>query len=180
MNLHLPHSLLALILIFVALPVVAQRNQRDPLNAKEVDELRETNQEPEKRLPLIVRFARERLDTALAARNNPKLSATDRTATIHDALQDFLSIYDELGDNLDMYADQKEDLRKPLRVVIAADGEYKVKLDQIRQGASPDEMKTYGFAVTSAIEAVSDGASEHRQLQQEQEEAAKGKKKEHR
>ncbi|HEV2116370.1 MAG TPA: hypothetical protein VGR48_10120 [Terriglobales bacterium] len=180
MNLHLPHFLLPLILILAALPVVAQRNQRDPLNAKEVDELRETNQEPEKRLPLIVRFARERLDTALAARNNPKLSATDRTATIHDALQDFLSIYDELGDNLDMYADQKEDLRKPLRVVIGADGEYKVKLDQIRQGASPDEMKTYGFAVTSAIEAVSDGASEHRQLQQEQEEAAKGKKKEHR
>ena len=180
MNLHLPHSLLALILIFAALPVPAQRNQRDPLNAKEVDELRETNQEPEKRLPLIVRFARERLDTALAARNNPKLSATDRTATIHDSLQNFLSIYDELSDNLDMYADQKEDLRKPLRVVIAADGEYKVKLDQIRQGASPDEMKTYGFALTSAIEAVRDGTSEHRQLQQEQEEAAKGKKKEHR
>jgi hypothetical protein len=180
MNLHRPHTLLVFILILAALPVPAQRAERDPLSPKEVDALRDTNQEPEKRLPLIVRFARERLDTALAARNNPKLSAADRTATIHDSLQDFLSIYDELSDNLDMYADQKEDLRKPLRVVIAADGEYKVKLDQIRQGASPEEMKTYGFALTSAIEAVSDGTSEHRQLQQEQEETAKGKKKEHR
>jgi hypothetical protein len=41
---------------------------------------------------LIVKFARQRLDAALAARNNPKLSADDRTATIHDSLQDFLSI----------------------------------------------------------------------------------------
>jgi hypothetical protein len=180
MRLYRPYFLLTFILLLSALGVLAQRSQRDPLNAKEVDELRETNQEPDKRLPLIVRFARERLDAALAARNNAKLAAADRTATIHDSLQDFLSIYDELGDNLDMYSDQKEDLRKPLKVVIAGDGEFKVKLEQLRQSASPDEMKTYGFAITSALEAVSDGASEHRQLQREQEESAKAKKKAHR
>lgn len=180
MKLYRSHFLLSFVLLLSALPVLAQRNQRDPLNPKEVDELRETNQEPEKRLPLIVRFARERLDAALAARNNPKLAAADRADTIRDSLQDFLSIYDELGDNLDMYTDQKEDLRKPLKVVIAGDGEFKFKLEQLRQGASPDEMKTFGFALTSAIEAVSDGASEHHELQQEQEEAAKSKKKAHR
>jgi hypothetical protein len=179
MKLFHPYLLLAFTLLS-ALPTLAQRSQRDPLNAKEVDELRETNQEPEKRLPLIVRFARERLDTALAARNNPKLAAADRTAAIHESLQDFLFIYDELGDNLDMYSDQKEDLRKPLKMVIAGDGEFKVKLQQLRQGAAPDEMKTYGFALTSALEAVSDGTSEHRQLQQEEEEAAKARKKAHR
>ncbi|HJT01461.1 MAG TPA: hypothetical protein VJ756_20370 [Terriglobales bacterium] len=180
MTLFRSHLLLAFILFLCALPTLAQRSQRDPLNGKEVDELRETNQEPEKRLPLIVRFARERLDTALAARNNPKLATADRAATIHDSLQDFLSIYDELGDNLDMYTDQKEDLRKPLKVVIAGDGEFKVKLEQLRQGASPDEMKTYGFAITSALEAVKDGAGEHRQLQLEEEAAAKARKKAHR
>ncbi|HTM89583.1 MAG TPA: hypothetical protein VL155_15370 [Terriglobales bacterium] len=172
--------LLALLLILAAWPSFAQRGQRDPLNPKEVDELRDTNQEPEKRLPLIVRFARERLDAALAARNNPKLAAADRTANIHSSLQDFLSIYDELGDNLDMYTDQKEDLRKPLRMVIAGDGEFKVKLDQLRQTSAPDEMNNYGFVLTSAMEAVSAGTSEHRQLQQEQEAAAKGKKRAHR
>lgn len=180
MKLYRSHFLLSFVLLLSALPVLAQRNQRDPLNPKEVDQLRETNQEPEKRLPLIVRFARERLDAALVARNNPKLAAADRADTIRDSLQDFLSIYDELGDNLDMYTDQKEDLRKPLKVVIAGDGEFKFKLEQLRQGASPDEMKTFGFALTSAIEAVSDGASEHHELQQEQEEAAKSKKKAHR
>ena len=180
MKIYRPYCLLACTLFLSLFPALAQRSQRDPLNAKEVNELRETNQEPEKRLPLIVRFARERLDAALAARNNPKLAAADRTATIHDSLQDFLSIYDELGDNLDMYTDQKEDLRKPLKVVIAGDGEFKVKLEQLRQGASPDEMKTYGFVVTSALEAVSDGAGEHRRLQQEQEESAKARKKAHR
>jgi hypothetical protein len=180
MKLFRPHFLPAFILLVSVLPALAQRSQRDPLNPKEVDELRETNQEPEKRLPLIVKFARERLDTAMAARANTKLTAAERTATIHDSLQDFLSIYDELGDNLDMYSDQKEDLRKPLKVVIAGDGEFKVKLEQLRRGASPDEMKTYGFALTSALEAVNGGAGEHRQLQQEQEESAKARKKAHR
>ncbi len=180
MKLFRPLLLLAFILLLSGFSALAQRSQRDPLNAKEVDELRETNQEPEKRLPLIVKFARERLDAAMAARANPKLAAAERTATIHDSVQDFLSIYDELGDNLDMYTDQKEDLRKPLKVVIAGDGEFKVKLEQLREGASPDEMKTYGFALTSALEAVSDGASEHRHLQQEQEESARARKKAHR
>jgi hypothetical protein len=180
MKLYRPYSLLAFTLFATLLPALAQRSQRDPLNAKEVNELRETNQEPEKRLPLIVRFARERLDAALAARNNPKLASAERTATIHDSVQDFVSIYDELGDNLDMYTDQKEDLRKPLKIVIAGDGEFKVKLEQLRRGASPDEMKTYGFALTSALEAVNDGTGEHRRLQQEQEESAKARKKAHR
>ena len=180
MKLTRPHFVLPLMLLMAVLPLLAQRNERDPLNPKEVDELRDTNQEPEKRLPLIVRFARERLDAALAARGNPKLSAADRTATIHSSVQDFLSIYDELGDNLDMYTDQKEDLRKPLKVVVAGDGEFKVKLDQLRWGATPDEMKTYGFALTSALQAVSDGGSEHRRLQQEEEATAKERKKSHR
>ena len=180
MKIERPHLFLAFILIMAALPALAQRLPRDPLNQKEVDELRDTNQEPEKRLPLIVRFARERLDAAQAARVNPKLSAADRAATIHDSLQDFLSIYDELDDNLDMYTDQKEDLRKPLKMVIAGDGEFKVKLDQLRQNSSPEEMKVYAFALTSAIQAVSDGASEHRKLQQEQEGLTKAKKKSHR
>ena len=174
------NALLALLLTLAALPVFAQRSQRDPLNQKEVDELRDTNQEPDKRLPLIVKFARERLDAALAARSNPKLAAADRTAAIRSSLQDFLSIYDELSDNLDMYTDQKEDLRKPLKMVIAGDGEFRVKLNQVRQASTPEEMNNYGFVLTSAVQAVNDGVAEHRELQQEQEAAAKGKKRAHR
>ena len=166
-----------LFLLLLALPAFAQRDDRDPLTAKEVDELRDTNQEPERRLPLIVKFARERLDNALLAHNNTKLAAADRAAAVHDSLQDFLSIYDELDDNLDMYTDQKEDLRKPMKVVIAGDGEFKVKLDQLRRQSTPEEMKTYAFVLTSALQAVNDGTTEHRQLQQEQEATAKARKK---
>lgn len=173
--------LLAMLFAFLlALPAFAQRDQRDPLTSKEVDELRDTNQEPERRLPLIVKFARERLDSALAAHSNAKLAPADRAASVHDSLQDFLSIYDELDDNLDMYTDQREDLRKPLKIVIAGDGEFKVKLDQLRQQSTPDEMKTYAFVLTSALQAVNDGATEHRQLQQEQKVTEKERKKSHR
>jgi hypothetical protein len=169
-----------LFLFFLALPAFTQQDQRDPLTSKEVDELRDTNQEPDRRLPLIVKFARERLDNAVVAHNNAKLSPADRAAAVHDSLQDFLSIYDELDDNLDMYTDQKEDLRKPMKIVIAGDGEFKVKLDQLRQQSTPQDMKTYAFVLTSALQAVNDGAAEHHQLEQEQEVTAKAKKKSHR
>lgn len=173
--------LLAILFLFLpALPLIAQRDSRDPLTAKEVDELRDTNQEPDRRLPLIVRFARERLDNALIAHNNAKLAPEDRAATIHDSLQDFLSIYDELDDNLDMYTDQKEDLRKPMKIVVAGDGEFKVKLEQLRRQSTPQEMKTYAFVLTSALQAVNDSSTAHRQLDQEQEATARGRKKSHR
>ena len=175
----IPRPLLPWLLVIVLLsaPGWAQRTGRDPLNRAEVDQLRDTNQEPEKRLRLIVKFARARLDTALLDRADPKMAPGDKPDKIHDALQDFLSIYDEMGDNLDMYVDQKADLRKPLKEVVAADGEFRVKLDKLRQDSSGDDMKTYGFLISNALEAVNDGTAEHRKLQQEQELASHQKKK---
>ena len=180
MKRYFPQLVAALFIFLLAAPAFAQRDQRDPLTSKEVGELRDTNQEPQRRLPLIVNFARQRLDSALVAHSNAKLAPADRAATIHDSLQDFVSIYDELDDNLDMYTDQKEDLRKPLKIVIAGDGEFKVKLDQLRRQSTPEEMKTYAFVLSSAMQEVNDGATSHRQLSEEQETTAKERKKSHR
>lgn len=177
MKSYLSPLLAALFLLLLALPAFAQHDDRDPLTPKEVDELRDTNQEPDRRLPLIVKFARERLDNALLAHNNAKLAPADRAATVHDSLQDFLSIYDELDDNLDMYTDQKEDLRKAMKIVIAGDGEFKVKLDQLRRQSTPEEMKVYAFVLTSALQSVNESSTAHRQLEQEQDATAKGRKK---
>lgn len=169
---------LFLLALTMAAPAWARR---DPLNNLEIDQLREAAQEPNDRIPLIVKFARARLQSLEQVRADPKLAAADRSDQIHDLLQDFTSIYDELGDNLDMYQDQKADFRKAMHVVIEGDAEFQNRLKAFNQAVSADPAKygvrDYQFVLQNAIDAVNNGASDHRQILQEQNELAKSRKK---
>ena len=167
----------AVCLFVLAVPCLAQHS--DPLNDKEIDALRDTNQEPEKRMKLIVKFARARLDSLDPAKADTKLSADDRMQKLHDLLQDFLSIYDELGDNLDMFRERRSDLRKALHEVIQGDGEFQARLEKVRRELTPDEQKDCEFVLNNAQEAVHSGMTEHKQLLAAEDEAfaSKGKKK---
>ncbi len=155
--------------------------RRDPLNNAEIDQLREAAQEPNDRIPLIVKFARARLQSLEQVRADPKLSAADRADQIHDLLQDFTSIYDELGDNLDMYQDQKADFRKAMHVVIEGDAEFQNRLRALRDAVTADPKKygtkEYEFVLENALDAVNGGMSDHRQLLEEQNQLAKNRKK---
>jgi hypothetical protein len=108
-------------------------------------------------------------------RSDPKIAAADRPERVHELLQDFTSIYDQLGDNLDMYRDQNADLRKPLKLIIEGDSNFQGRLRQLKESSSPEEMKQYAFILSNAIDAVHDGATEHRKLLAE--ENAKPRKK---
>ena len=105
---------------------------------------------------------------------DPKI--TDRPQAIHDKLQDFLDIYDELGDNVDMFADRKNDIRKPLKLVIGADTEFEAKLRTFKDANAKQETREYEFLLSNALDAVSNGLQDHRQLLTDQEAAAKNKK----
>lgn len=165
----------AVLLLFVV-SVTAQKHP-DPLNQLEIDQLRDTAQDPLERLKLYVEFARARLQALDKARSDPKV--TDRGGETHDRLQDFLDIFDELNDNVDTFADRKEDLRKALKVVVEGDGEFQSKLRALKDaaGVSPAELKAYDFLLTNAIETVDSSIEDHRQLLEAQIEAAKQKKK---
>lgn len=156
--------------------VVAQRS-RDPLTPPEIDQLRDTAVEPDLRLKLYVKFARARLATLEEARKHGK--PAERAQKTHDALEDFLTVYDELNDNVDTYADRKDDLRKVLKVVIEADTDFQSELRAIQNaaGTAPEESSQYDFVLKNAIETVDSSAEDHRKLLGEQEEAAKHKKK---
>jgi len=154
--------LFSLLLLFAALPCLAQRS--DPLNDQEIDALRDTNQNSEKRLKLLVKFARARLDSIDQAKTDQKMAVQDRDDKIHDLLQDFLSIYDELGDNLDMYHERSDDMRKGLQEVIQGDGEFQARLERIRHASAADELKQYYFVLTNAQDTVRSGSSEHKNL----------------
>lgn len=157
-----------------ALP--AEQHHRDPLNDLEVNELRDAAQDPETRLKLYVQFARARLEKLQQARADEK--APDRGEQTRAALQDFVDVYDELSVNVDTYADRGADLRKALKPVIEADTEFGSKLRAFKAAlsSSRQEAENYDFLVSSALEAVDEGAKDHRDLLAQQEETFKHKK----
>lgn len=153
------------------------QSRREPLNALEIDQLRDAAQDPAERIKLFLQFARARLTALEQIRSDPKL--TDRAQQIHDKLQNFLDVYDELNDNIDTFVERRADLRKPLKAVVEADTEFQAKLRAIKSSpdASSAEAQKYQFLLDSAVDAVDDGGHDHRQLLEQQEEEWKHKKK---
>jgi hypothetical protein len=142
--------------------------RRDPLTDAEIDQLRDTAQDPLERLKLYIEFARARLAKLELLRSDPKV--TDKAHATRAALQDFIDVYDEFDENVDTFADRKEDLRKPLRAVIEADNEFQARLRAIKTAAQTNtaETRVYEFVLGDALDAVDRGTQDHRQLQTEQ------------
>ena len=162
--------------LLIALCATAQR-RHDPLNTEEINLLRDAMVEPDQRLKLYVKFARDRMNKLEQMRADPK--TTDRPHQTHDMLADFLSVYDELNDNVDMYVGRKDDIRKPLKLVIEADIEFQSKLRALKDAANTDaaESKQYEFLLSNAIETVDSSADDHRSTITEVEQYVKRKKK---
>ena len=163
--------------VMVSCLLAKAQHQSDPLSTAEIDQLRDAALEPEQRLKLYVEFARARLVSLEQMRSDPK--TTDRAHKTHTLLEDFLTIYDELNDNIDNFVARKDDLRKPLKLIIEGDTDFQAKLRALKDSASAksDESKEYEFTLSNAIETVDNAVVDHRQLLTDQEAAAKQKKK---
>jgi hypothetical protein len=164
-----------LLLLFAATTLPAQRH-RDPLTPPEIVQIRDASWEPRQRLALYVQFARARLVKLEQMRTDPK--TTDRPKQTHDLLDDFQLLYDELNENIDTYVDRKDDIRKPLKLIIDADTEFSAKLRGLKDAADvkPVEFRDYEFVLTNALDTVDSSIDEHRKLLAEQEDAARHKK----
>lgn len=156
--------------------LLAQQH-RDPFTPQEIDQIRDASWEPQQRLALYVKFARARLVSLEEMRNDPKTK--NRARETHNRLDDFVLIYDELNDNVDTYVDRKNDIRKPLKVIIDADTEFQAKLRALKDatGVNPEEAKEYEFTLTTALDTVDSSAEDHRKLLVEQQDAAAKHKK---
>jgi hypothetical protein len=163
---------LALLLCFCARDSVAQR--RDPLNEKEVDQMRESADWPDKRLELMVKFTRERM-AAIEQLQSGK-NVKDRAMQIHDLLEDFTALLDEVEDNVEMYGSHKADMRKGLTLLIEANSEWQLKLRRLKEQSPPEELEQFAFVLSNASDAVGDAADDTRKELQEQNELAKQKK----
>ncbi|HWR14571.1 MAG TPA: hypothetical protein VN577_07065 [Terriglobales bacterium] len=169
------------VLAFLCMSLIvasAWAQHRDPLTDKESDDLREVAQEPLKRMKLLVKYATERLDTIERVQTEPK--SGDRGKKMHDALEDFRSIVDELDDNVDDYSSKSSDLRKALNEVVTAETQFVSRLQGIKSVAedpkNADIYKLYSFALQDAIEAVSLSLDDAKKTLEEQNAALSKKK----
>ncbi len=173
-----PRFILSLVFLS-CLAILPARSQRrsDPLTQEEIDLLRDSAVEPEPRMKLYVQFARARLVKLEQMRADPKV--TDRPAQTHQMLQDFLSVYNELNDNLDNFQGRQVDLRKALRFVVEGDTEFQAKLRALKDDprAAQEDTAQYQFVLSDALETVDNSTTDHRKLQAEQEELWKRRKK---
>ena len=153
----------------------AQTTKRDPLTDAEIDQMREAADVPNKRLELMVRFAKERIAMIELLQPDSE-SATTRPKQVHDYLQDFISLLDEIDDNIEMYQSHQTDMRKGLKLVIEADSEWQLKLRQIKEKAPSAEVEQYSFVLSNAVDTVADSARNARETLQEQNTLAQQKK----
>jgi hypothetical protein len=169
----------ALVAVLLLLLPAAFAARRDPLNSKEADEVREASMEGDKRLPLFAQFARVRLETVEHMRSDPRL-AEARGRQVHDLLEDFTTLIDELGDNIDDFVQRNDDVRKPLKSVIEALTSFQLKLRTIKETkddpAFAKEFQEYAFPLDSAIDAVNSGLDSAKKTMQEQEKKAEEEK----
>ena len=153
----------------------ATAQKRDPLNEKEIDEMRESADLPDKRLECMVKFARARMTSIQQLETNGK-TAKDRPMQIHDLLEDFTTLLDEIGDNIEMYASHNADMRKGLTLLVEANSEWQLQLRRLKEQSPPEELDQYSFILTNASDAVRDMGDDARQELQKQNELAKAKK----
>jgi hypothetical protein len=142
-------SLLALLLVFAAPTIHAQVNDRDSaLSDGEVEKLRESAPIFDQRVLIFSGFLDDRTRAILALTNGRKKPGRDED--IHDLMEQFTSIADDLEDNLADYGPRHRDLRKALPKVLAATERWQSALK------TPPDNQAYEVSRKLALEAVGD------------------------
>jgi hypothetical protein len=171
------------VLLVMLLSLIASARKRDPLTEAEADQLREVATEPYKRLKLFIKFTETRLLAIDQVRVDPKL-AQGRGKQIHDLLEDFTALLDEINDNLDQYQgrplskDDRKDFKKGLKEVIEADERFDLKLRTLQSATQTDpELKRdypdFRFVLQDAQEALKSNAEMAREYMETEPEEKK-------
>jgi hypothetical protein len=96
----------------------AQKMRHGTLTEAEVEQVREAGIFPNERVALYTKFLELRAAKIKSLTNRPK--SGDRVLEIDGLLQDFTSLMDEEGSNLDQYSDRHSDIRKALKTLTEA------------------------------------------------------------
>ncbi|HLI86430.1 MAG TPA: hypothetical protein VKV17_21150 [Bryobacteraceae bacterium] len=138
-------------LVILGAAPVSLRAQRDFLTADEADQIRDA-QEPNERLKLYAKFAKERVDLVQNLLNRNKAG---RSIMIHDALEDYSKMLDAIDDVTDDALLRKLDVKVGLQAVAAIEKQVLPVLEKA-QSSQPKDLDRYDFALEQAIETTQD------------------------
>ncbi len=138
----------------------AQGRGEESLSDAEVEQLRESAYTPSDRILVFIKLldTRTKRITDLVA----KPRRPGREEDLHDLLEQFTAIADELNDNLDDYGPRHRDLRKQLPKLLEAVDRWNTALK------TPPDNDRYAVARKLALESVRDVREEATRLVEDQ------------
>lgn len=130
------------------------------LSEGEVEQLRESAYVPADRIAVFIKF----LDTRTKAIQDlvAKPRRPGREDDLHDLLEQFTAVADELNDNLDDYGPRHRDLRKQLPKLLEATDRWSTGL------RTPPDATAYAVSRRLALESVRDIREEATRLVEDQ------------
>jgi len=146
--------------LFWAVPLLAQKEKREPLTGAQIEEIREAGIDPDGRVKLYTKYLDEHAGVIKGLTSRAKSAA--RISRLDNELQDFIALMDELGTNLDVFSDRKADIRKSLKPLTEATQRW---LGILRALAGEPG---FDLARKEAIESGEDLAEQATRLLQEQ------------
>jgi hypothetical protein len=121
------------------------QSSKDPLTNDQVEQVRDTGDQPAQRIKLYMKFIDDRAQDIhkIASNSKPSISSNAR---LHNLMEEFTRLSDELQDNLETYSEEHADMRKALKELVDHAGKWKTVLQE------PKASADYDFARKTALD----------------------------
>ncbi len=133
-----------------------------PLSDADTEKIRENADNPPERVKLYIKFIDERIVSIKSVLAQKRPVPPDQSEQLHNLMDEFTRLVDELQDNLDGYADHHDDIRKALKDVLEADTRWQEALKL------PPPNSSYEFVRKTALEAAASTTEASKKMLDEQ------------